>query len=93
MDVVVVVDDKRVHTEMLDCTNRCDRCGSQAYVLAVLNLTPAKQAKRQGDELYFCRHHWLAAETALEPLCGLIVDETHRLFEHVKDDGWVEGKK
>ncbi|MCX8455339.1 DUF7455 domain-containing protein [Paenarthrobacter ureafaciens] len=76
--------DKRVVTEMLDCSNRCDRCSSQAYVLAVLDLTPAQQAAGQGDELYLCRHHWLQHEAALEPLCGLIVDETHRLFEHIE---------
>lgn len=76
--------DKRVVTEMLDCSNRCDRCSSQAYVLAVLDLTPAQQAAGQGDELYFCRHHFIEHEAALEPLCGLIVDETHRLFKHIE---------
>ena len=78
-----------VKTTMLDTSHRCDRCGSQAYVLAVLDLTPAKQAAGAGDELYFCSHHWRAVELNLAPQCGLIVDETDRLTEHVKDDQHV----
>jgi hypothetical protein len=74
---------------MLDCSHRCDRCGSQAYVLAVLDLTPAKQAAGAGDELYFCCHHWRAVELNLAPQCGLIVDETDRLTVHVTDDGHI----
>lgn len=74
---------------MLDCSHRCDRCGSQAYVLAVLDLTPAKQAAGAGDELYFCAHHWRGVELNLAPQCGLIVDETDRLTVHVTDDGHI----
>lgn len=85
----VAAADKRVFTNLLDASHRCDRCGGQAYVLAVLDLTPAQHKAGAGDELYFCRHHWLIAEPKLEPMCGLIVDETHRLFEHVTDDGHI----
>jgi YHS domain-containing protein len=61
---------------MLDSRYRCDRCGSQAYVLAVLNIAS------DADELYFCNHHWHELQPALEPLCGMIVDETSRLQEN-----------
>lgn len=75
---------------MFDCSHRCDRCNSQAYVLTVLDFDTALG---KPDELYWCRHHWIQHQPALEPLCGLIVDETERLFEHVQDDGhYIEGK-
>jgi len=69
-----------VRTNMLDARYRCDRCGSQAYVLTVLNFDATLG---KPDELYWCAHHWHQHAPALEPLCGLIVDETHRLIEHV----------
>ncbi|KQQ98219.1 hypothetical protein ASF74_14855 [Arthrobacter sp. Leaf145] len=74
---------------MLDTSHRCDRCGSQAYVLAVLDLTPEKQKAGTPDELYFCAHHYRDVEMSLAPQCGLIVDETDRLLQHVTDDKHV----
>lgn len=54
----------------LSATDRCDRCGAQAYVRVVL---------ASGTDLLFCGHHWSAHETALRDQAIEIVDETHRL--------------
>ena len=54
----------------LSATDRCDRCGAQAYVRVVL---------AGGADLLFCGHHWSAHESALRPAAVEIVDETHRL--------------
>jgi hypothetical protein len=54
----------------LATTDRCDRCGAQAYVLAEL---PG------GSQLLFCGHHWGTHQEALRPKSVNIVDELHRL--------------
>jgi hypothetical protein len=54
----------------LATTDRCDRCGAQAYVLAEL---PG------GSQLLFCGHHWSTHEAALRPKVVNIIDELHRL--------------
>jgi hypothetical protein len=56
----------------LATTDRCDRCGAQAYVLAEL---PG------GSQLLFCGHHWGAHQAALRPKSINIIDELHRLNE------------
>lgn len=56
----------------LSATDRCDRCGAQAYVRVVL---PG------GADLQFCSHHWNTHEDALRPQAERIIDETHRLHE------------
>lgn len=53
-------------------TDRCDRCGAQAYVRVVL---------ASGTDLQFCGHHWSRHEEALRPQAEQIIDETHRLSE------------
>jgi|AntAceMinimDraft_1070359.scaffolds.fasta_scaffold03006_6 hypothetical protein len=55
---------------VLVSTDRCDRCGAQAYVLAEL---------QGGSALLFCGHHWGAHEAALRPKVVKVVDELHRL--------------
>ena len=51
-------------------TDRCDRCGAQAYVRTVL---------ASGSELLFCRHHWQENEARLREVATTIQDETQRL--------------
>jgi hypothetical protein len=51
-------------------TDRCDRCGAQAYVRTVLP---------SGSELLFCRHHWFENEARLREVAVTIHDETERL--------------
>ena len=54
----------------LNATDRCDRCGAQAYVGAELS---------NGGELLFCAHHARAHEEKLREIAALIHDETGRL--------------
>lgn len=54
----------------LNATDRCDRCGAQAYVRAELS---------NGGELLFCAHHARAHEEKLREIAAQIHDETGRL--------------
>ena len=56
----------------LSATDRCDRCGAQAYVRVVL---------ASGADLLFCGHHWSRHGDAIRPQATQILDETHRLTE------------
>jgi hypothetical protein len=56
----------------LTAADRCDRCGAQAYVRAVLP---------SGSELLFCGHHWHENEAALRELALCIHDESSRLAD------------
>ncbi|WP_166353925.1 DUF7455 domain-containing protein [Phytoactinopolyspora limicola] len=56
-------------TTPLSTTDRCDSCGAQAYVRAVLD---------QGD-LLFCGHHGRKFEATLRPKSLGWHDETSRL--------------
>ena len=51
--------------------DRCDRCGAQAFMRAVLS---------SGD-LLFCAHHGRAHESALRDVASDIQDESHLLAE------------
>lgn len=53
----------------LSAADRCDRCGSQAYVRATLH---------GGGELFFCAHHARKHVPALREVAH-IHDETDRL--------------
>ncbi|HET8970798.1 MAG TPA: hypothetical protein VFN19_07055 [Candidatus Nanopelagicales bacterium] len=53
-------------------TDRCDRCGAQAYVRVTL---------AAGGDLLFCAHHFREHEERLRPLAQHIQDETDRLVE------------
>jgi hypothetical protein len=57
---------------VLSATDRCDRCGAQAYVQVEL---------AGGAHLLFCGHHWGAHEAALTPQAVLIINELHKLIE------------
>ncbi|MFT4299122.1 MAG: hypothetical protein QM597_05770 [Aeromicrobium sp.] len=54
----------------LNATDRCDRCGAQAYVRVEL---------ASGLELLFCAHHARAHEEKLRDLEATIHDESGRL--------------
>jgi hypothetical protein len=54
----------------LALTDRCDRCGAQAYVRATLE---------SGLDLLFCAHHWRDNEARLRAVGAEIHDETTRL--------------
>ena len=57
-------------TDRLTALDRCDRCGAQAYVRAMLT---------SGGELLFCAHHGRAHETKLREVAAAITDERDRL--------------
>lgn len=56
----------------LNALDRCDRCGAQAYVRAVL-LT--------GGELMFCAHHGKEYAEKLKSVSARIIDESEKLVE------------
>ena len=49
--------------------DRCDRCGSQAYV----------QVTVPTGQLLFCAHHFQAFEARLRPIAISVLDERDRL--------------
>ena len=56
----------------LKASDRCDRCGAQAYVRAIL---------AGGGELLFCGHHARQHETKVRALAVEWLDETDRLAD------------
>lgn len=54
----------------LTASDRCDRCGAQAYVRVTLH---------KGGELLFCGHHARKHLPALEPMAAHIQDETDKV--------------
>ncbi|PID98463.1 MAG: hypothetical protein CSA83_01125 [Actinomycetales bacterium] len=54
----------------LSAIDRCDRCGAQAYLHAILP---------SGGELFFCRHHGRIHEEKLREVAINITDETSKL--------------
>ena len=59
-----------VFARRLTVTDRCDRCGAQAYVRVLL---PSHL------ELLFCAHHHRQHASALRKVAVVISDETYRL--------------
>ncbi len=55
---------------VLDATDRCDRCGAQSYVAAILE---------GGSELLFCGHHWREHGDAVCKIAVDVHDETEHL--------------
>jgi hypothetical protein len=55
----------------LTATDRCDRCGAQAYVRITLG---------SGSDLLFCAHHWHDNEARLREVAASIHDESERLI-------------
>ena len=56
----------------LTASDRCDRCGAQAYLRVHL---------ASGSELLFCAHHAREHGDALKEVAASMVDETSRLAE------------
>lgn len=56
--------------DALTATDRCDRCGAQAYVRVTLP---------SGGELLFCGHHGRAHSAKLSQVALRIHDETDKL--------------
>ncbi len=54
----------------LSAVDRCDRCGAQAYVRAML---------LNGGELLFCAHHAKEYAEGLKKVTARIQDETEKL--------------
>jgi hypothetical protein len=54
----------------LTATDRCDRCGAQAYIRATMT---------SGSDLLFCAHHWHENESRLREIGASIQDESERL--------------
>ena len=56
----------------LNSLDRCDRCGAQAYVRAILV---------SGGQLLFCSHHAKSYAEGLKPVAAVIQDETQKLVK------------
>jgi hypothetical protein len=56
----------------LTASDRCDRCGAQAYIRVVLT---------SGGELLFCAHHGRAHEAKLREVAAAVHDHTEKLVE------------
>jgi len=61
--------DQELATEALTPSDRCDVCGAQAFIRAVL---------ASGD-LIFCAHHGMANQEKLKPIAILWQDETDKI--------------
>lgn len=57
---------------VLSASDRCDRCGAQAYLRVEL---------QTGGELLFCAHHAREHGEALREVAANVVDETHKLAD------------
>ncbi len=57
-------------SDPMTAADRCDRCGAQAYVRAVL---------ASGGELLFCAHHGREHRDALREVARDIQDESRKL--------------
>lgn len=56
----------------LGASDRCDRCGAQAYLRVEL---------QTGGELLFCAHHAREHGDKLREIAATLVDETHKLAD------------
>ena len=61
-----------LETTPLNAVDRCDRCGAQAYVRAVM---------LNGGELLFCGHHAKEYAEKLKTVAAKIQDESEKLVE------------
>ncbi|MEL4357498.1 MULTISPECIES: DUF7455 domain-containing protein [unclassified Luteococcus] len=59
-----------IEDRSLDATDRCDRCGAQAYLRVIL---------ASGGELLFCAHHARAHQDKLQQVALKIQDETAKI--------------
>ena len=61
----------KTDTDILNATDRCDNCGSQAFYWV----------NGVAGDLMFCRHHFLRDERKIRAYAFEIVDETYKLNE------------
>ncbi|GMA31464.1 DUF7455 domain-containing protein [Litorihabitans aurantiacus] len=61
--------------DQLTASDRCDRCGAQAYVRVTL----------ESGQLYFCAHHGRALTPAMSDIALEILDESDRLHTAAPD--------
>lgn len=66
---MIVMED--TEERVITANDRCDKCGSQAYFLSVL----------ESGELFFCRHHFLKNEDTLRDISYHIVDQSQDLLD------------
>jgi hypothetical protein len=64
---------KEEQTDILTVSDRCDECGSQAYV--------GVRFVNTGYELMFCAHHYTAYKSKLENSDIKVIDERHKLSD------------
>jgi len=67
-----MIETQEVVDRQLKVADRCDRCGSQAFVL-VKGIT---------GELMFCGHHYTKNQNALENYAYEVIDERHYINSH-----------
>ena len=68
-------------TVVLTTADRCDRCGSQAYVL--LSVSVPESGER---DLLFCAHHYRANERQLEQSGVRVLLDQRRELEPVESN-------
>lgn len=61
------------HERLLTAHDRCDRCGAQAYAVAL----------KDNLDLLFCNHHFTKHQDVLEEQGFVIIDQTYRLHQSV----------
>ncbi|WEG10446.1 hypothetical protein PU630_07860 [Microbacterium horticulturae] len=69
MNTLTTPDEQALAEYRLTAADRCDACGAQAYIAAVVN----------GSELLFCAHHGRKYEEKLRSVATSWHDETARL--------------
>lgn len=71
MSAALLTRSDRARQAALTASDRCDRCGVQAYVRVELTV---------GGELLFCGHHARAHGPKLSEVAATVHDETARLL-------------
>lgn len=56
-------------SDILNTSDRCDRCGSQAYVYT----------EGVSGSLMWCRHHYIKYQDKLSPWAFEVIDETYKI--------------
>ena len=71
------------HTDVLRATDRCDKCGVQAYYRVEFG---------SGSCLDFCRRCFLQREAALMAAARDVINETHKLNKFIPQEPDGQGK-
>jgi hypothetical protein len=67
---VLVDDEQETFRELSRYHDRCDRCGAQAFILAI---------NEAGQEMTFCGHHGRRYEASLMSQGFIIDDQSHTI--------------